>query len=162
MTNIRPARPTDTAAILSMIRALADYERLLHEVTTTEAELRESLFGPTPAIHAILAETQGVPVGVAIFYYTFNTFKARPNIFLEDLFVDPAHRGTGTGLALMRHLAQMAVAKGCARIEWRVLNWNQPSIDFYHRLGAKPIDHWHTLLLGSDTLVSLAKGTSHG
>ena len=87
--------------------------------------------GPCPRIHAILAEVDGSSVGLALFYYSFNTFKARPNIFLEDLFVDPAHRGTGIGLALMRHLAQRALAENCRRIEWRVLNWNQPSIDFY-------------------------------
>src|ERR1700709_1733579 len=104
MTNIRPARPTDTAAILSMIRDLAEYERLLPAVTATETELGEALFGSAPTIHAILAEPQDAPVGIAIFYYTFNTFKARRNIFLEDLFVVPAHRGTGTGLALMRYL----------------------------------------------------------
>ena len=99
------------------------------------------------------------PVGLALFYYTLNTFKLRPNIFLEDLFVDPAYRGSGIGLALMRHLAQRAVAEGCGRLEWRVLKWNQPSIDFYRRLGAERIDDWHTKQLSGDALVALAKGT---
>jgi GNAT superfamily N-acetyltransferase len=159
---LRPARPADVPAVLRLLRGLAEYERLLHEVTATAAELHETLFGPQPRAHAVLADVAGEPVGLALFYYTLNTFKLQPNIFLEDLFVDPAHRGTGIGLALMRHLAQRAVAEGCGRIEWRVLNWNKPSIDFYHRLGAQPIRLWHTLLLGGEALVSLAEGTSHG
>ncbi|MDB5403106.1 MAG: hypothetical protein QOD93_1432 [Acetobacteraceae bacterium] len=161
-TNIRPARPTDTPAILRLIRGLAEYERLLHEVTTTETELREALFGAVPRVHAFLAEVDQHPIGLALFYYTFNSFKCRPNIFLEDLFVDPAHRATGIGLALMQHLARLAVTEDCARIEWRVLNWNQPSIDFYHRLGAQPIQLWHTLLLSGEALASLAEGNSDG
>lgn len=159
---LRPARPADAPAILRLIRGLAAYERLLHEVTATEAELEEALFAARPRAHALLAETGGEVVGLALFYYTFNTFKLRPNIFLEDLFVEPAHRGTGLGLALMRRLAQRAVAENCGRVEWRVLNWNQPSIDFYRRLGAEPIRHWHTLLLGGDALAALAEGAPHG
>jgi GNAT superfamily N-acetyltransferase len=159
---IRPAQPADTAAVLRLIRALAEYERLSHEVTATETELHEALFGPLPRIHAVLAEAGGETVGLALFYYTVNTFKLRPNMFLEDLFVDPAHRGSGLGLALMRHLARIAVAENCGRIEWRVLNWNQPSIEFYHRLGAQPIENWHTLLLAGGALAALAEGTSHG
>jgi GNAT superfamily N-acetyltransferase len=159
---IRPATPTDVPHVLRLVRALAEYERMLHEVTATEAELHEALFGALPRAHAVLAEVGGEPVGLALFYYTLNTFKLRPNIFLEDLFVDPAHRGTGIGLALIRDLAQRAVAEDCGRIEWRVLNWNQPSIDFYRRLGAQPIRDWHTLLLGGAALASLAEGTSHG
>jgi GNAT superfamily N-acetyltransferase len=159
---IRPAVPADIPSVLRLVRALAEYERMLHEVTATETDLHEALFGPLPRAHAVLADVDGDPVGLALFYYTLNTFKLQPNIFLEDLFVDPAHRGSGIGLALMRHLAQRAVAENCGRVEWRVLNWNQPSIDFYHRLGAQPIQNWHTLLLGGDALVSLAEGTSHG
>ena len=159
---IRPATASDTPAILRLIRGLADYERLSQEATATEAELHEALFGDQPRAHAILADVDAIPVGLALYYYTFSTFKARSNIFLEDLFVEPTHRGTGLGLALMRHLAQLATEQNCDRIEWRVLNWNQPSIDFYHRLGARPIDAWHTRQLGGDALVSLAKGTSHG
>ncbi len=159
---LRPAAPPDVPHVLRLVRALAEYERLLHEVTATEADVHEALFGPTPRAHAILAETGGEPVGLALFYYTLNTFKLRRNIFLEDLFVAPEWRGTGIGLALMRHLAQRAVAENCGRIEWRVLNWNQPSIDFYRRLGAEPISEWHTLLLGGDALVALAEGPPHG
>lgn len=135
---------------------------MLHEVTATEATLRETLFGPLPRAHAALAEIGGDAVGLALFYYTLNTFKSLSNIFLEDLFVVPEHRGTGIGLGLMRYLARLAVTENCGRIEWRVLNWNKPAIDFYHRLGAEPIKYWHTLLLRGDGLVALAEGKSHG
>lgn len=159
---LRPATPTDVPEILRLIRALAAYERLLHEATATEAELREALFGPLPRIHAVLAEIAGNPVGLAVFYFSFSTFKARPNIFLEDLFVDPAHRSAGIGMALIRHIAQRALAENCRRMEWRVLNWNQHSIDFYQRIGAEPIDDWQTRQLGGDALVALAKGIPYG
>jgi GNAT superfamily N-acetyltransferase len=159
---LRPAAPTDVPEVLRLIRALAEYERLLDEVTATEADLRDALFGPLPRIHAVLAEVDGKPVGLALFYYTFNTFKARPGIFLEDLYVEPAHRGAGIGLAFMRHLARRAIAEHCGRIEWRVLNWNQPSIDFYQRIGAEPMSDWQTRQLGGDALVALAKGTAYG
>jgi GNAT superfamily N-acetyltransferase len=159
---LRPAVPDDVAEILRLVRGLAEYERLLHEVTATEAELHEALFGSVPRAHAVLAEVDGAAVGLALFYYTLNTFKLRLNIFLEDLFVDPTHRGSGIGLALMRHLAHRAVAEGCGRIEWRVLNWNEPSIEFYRRLGAEPVNNWHTKQLSGDALAALAKGFSHG
>jgi GNAT superfamily N-acetyltransferase len=159
---IRPAGPADVPAILRLIHGLAEYERMLPEVTATEAELYETLFGRLPRAHALIAEIDGAQVGLALFYYTLSTFKLRPNIFLEDLFVEPAHRGAGIGLALMRRLAQKAKAENCGRIEWRVLNWNQPSIDFYHRIGSKPISDWHTLQLGGDALAALAEGMSHG
>ena len=162
MTNatFRSAVPEDTPAILRLIGGLAAYERL--EATASESDLHEALFGHLPRVHAVLVDIGGVAVGIALFYYTFSTFKGRSNIFLEDLFVEPAHRGTGIGLGLMRYLAQRAVIENCDRIEWRVLNWNQPSIDFYQRLGAEPIDGWHTRKLDGDALVSLAKGLSHG
>lgn len=161
-TILRPATPADIPDVLRLVRGLAEFERLLTEATATEAEFHEALFGPLPRAHAILAEVGGQSVGLALFYYTFNTFKARPNIFLEDLFVDPAHRGTGIGLALMTALARRAVAENCRHIEWRVLNWNQSAIDFYERLGAEPIDAWHTRQLRGDALVSLAKGNPYG
>lgn len=159
---IRPAGPADVRAILRLVRGLAEYEGLVDEVTATEAEMRDALFGRQPRVHATLAEVGGAQVGLALFYYTLNTFRMRNNIFLEDLFVEPDHRGTGIGLALMRHLAHRAVTEDCGRIEWRVLNWNRPSIDFYHRLGAQPIQDWHTLLLGGNALVALAQGNPHG
>ena len=159
---LRPATPTDVPEVLRLIRALAEYERLLHEATATEDDLRKALFGPLPRVHAVLAEIDRTPVGLALFYFTFSTFKARPNVFLEDLFVDPAYRSAGIGLALMRHVAQRALAENCRRIEWRVLNWNQPSIVFYQRIGSEPIDDWHTRQLGGDALVALAKGIPYG
>jgi len=159
---LRPAILADLPEIVRLIRALAEYECLLHEAIVTADDLREPLFGPLPRAHTILAEAGGRPVGLALFYYTFSTFKACPNIFLEDLFVEPAHRGAGIGLALMRHLAQLAVAENCARMEWRVLDWNQPSIDFYQRIGAEMMQDWHTRQLGGDALVALAEGNSHG
>jgi GNAT superfamily N-acetyltransferase len=159
---LRPATPTDVPEVLRLIRGLADYERISDDMTATETDFHEALFGPYPRVHAVLAEIDNKSVGLALFYYTFTTFKARTNIFLEDLFVDPAHRGAGIGLALMRHLAQRAVAENCGRIEWRVLNWNQTAIDFYQRLGAKAIKNWHTRQLWGDALVSLAEGTPNG
>jgi GNAT superfamily N-acetyltransferase len=159
---LRPATPADVSDILRLVRGLAEYERLLHEVTATEDELREALFGLSPRAHAILAHVDGKAVGLALFYYTLNTFKLRPNVFLEDLFVEPEHRGSGIGLALMRYLARLAMEQNCGRIEWRVLNWNQTSIDFYQRLGAEPIGNWHTKLLSGDALAALAKGSSNG
>ena len=160
--HIRPAAPADVPDVHRLIRGLAAYERLLHEVTVTDDQLHDALFGPAPCAQAIVAEVRGAVAGLALFYYTLNTFKLRRNIFLEDLFVEPEHRGTGIGLGLMRHLAQRAVAEDCGRIEWRVLDWNQPSIDFYRRIGAKPISGWHTLQLGGEALAALAKGSSHG
>jgi GNAT superfamily N-acetyltransferase len=159
---IRAATPADVPEVLRLIRALAAYERLSHIVTATEADLHDALFGPLPRIHAVLAEIDNTPIGLALFYYSFSTFQARPNIFLEDLFVDPPHRGTGIGLALMRHLAQRAIAENCRRIEWRVLNWNQPSIEFYRRIGAESIQDWHARQLCGEALVALAKGIPHG
>jgi GNAT superfamily N-acetyltransferase len=159
---IRPATPPDIPAILRLIRGLADYERLSHDVTATESDLDAALFAPQPRAHAILADIDGRSVGLALFYYTLSTFKARSNIFLEDLFVEPDHRGSGIGLALMRHLAARALAEKCGRLEWRVLNWNQPSIDFYQRIGAEQITDWQTRILDGDALAALAKGNSHG
>jgi GNAT superfamily N-acetyltransferase len=159
---LRPAVAADLPDIVRLIRALAEYEHLLHETTVTVDELRDVLFGPLPRCHAIVAESGDETVGMALIYYTFSTFKARSNIFIEDLYVEPAHRGAGIGLALMRHIARRAVAEGCARVEWRVLNWNQPSIDFYQRMGAETMQDWHTRQLGGDALVALAEGNSHG
>jgi GNAT superfamily N-acetyltransferase len=162
-TILRPAEPADLPDIFRLIRGLAEYERKLHEVTATEADLRALLFAPIPRAHVVLAEIAGCrPVGIALYYYTTSTFAGRTGLFLEDLFVEPAHRGTGIGLALLRHLAVLAVAENCSVIEWRVLNWNQPAIDFYQRLGALQIQDWQTRQLSGDALAALAEGTSHG
>jgi GNAT superfamily N-acetyltransferase len=162
MTAIRPAQPADTPHIHRLIRGLAEYERMLHHFSATETDLHAALFSPQPSAYALLAEHHEAPIGLALFYYTLNTFKARRGIFLEDLFVEPKHRGHGTGLALMRALAQRAATEGCSRIEWRVLNWNQPSIDFYQRIGAEQITDWQTRQLTGEALARLAKGHSDG
>jgi GNAT superfamily N-acetyltransferase len=159
---LRDAEPADVADVRRLVLGLAAYEHLLQEVTMTEEDLTNALFGPQPRIHAVLADADGVSIGLALFYYTFNTFKARRNIFLEDLFVEPEHRGSRIGLALMRHLARRAAAEGCQRIEWRVLNWNKPAIEFYQRIGAKPSQSWHTLQLAGGALAALSEGNPDG
>jgi GNAT superfamily N-acetyltransferase len=160
---LRPATPADLPDILRLIRGLAEYERNLQHVTVTEPDLRTLLFGSIPRAHVVLTEIAGHrPVGIALYYYTISTFAGRTGLFLEDLFVEPAHRGTGIGLALMKHVAALAVGEGCHVIEWRVLDWNKHAIDFYRRLGAKPMQGWHTRQLRGDSLAALAEGTSHG
>ena len=142
---IRPARPADVPVILSLIRALADYEKLTPEVTATEARLRESLFptdGTAPAAHCVIAEADGTPAGFALYFFNYSTFLARPGLYLEDLFVQPGFRGRGLGKALLLHLAKLANQRGCGRMEWAVLDWNQPAIDFYQSLGAVAKDEW--------------------
>lgn len=153
---LRAAAPTDAAAVFALVHALAGYERLAHEVTATEAHFARALSGPTPRAHAALAEAGGDAVGLALWYYTFSTFAGGPDLFLEDLFVAPSHRGLGIGLALFRHLARTAQAEGCRRMEWRVLDWNQPAIDFYRRLGAAPMQDWTVMRLERDALAALA------
>ena len=153
---LRPAGPADAAEVLRLVRALAEYERLADEVTATEDHFARALAGPTPRAHAVLAEAGGSAVGLALWYYTFSTFAGGPDLFLEDLFVEPAHRGTGIGVALFRHLARTARDEGCRRMEWRVLNWNQPSIDFYHRIGARPVQDWTAMQLQGPALAALA------
>src|ERR1700733_932203 len=156
---LRNATLADVADVLCLVRGLAEYEHLLHEVVMTEADLRVALFGPQPRACAVLAEAKGAAVGLALWYYTFSTFRGRPDIFLEDLFVEHAQRGQGIGLALLRHLAQRAVAENCRRVEWRVLNWNEPSIAFYESLGATMMQDWHVRQLGGEALAALAKGS---
>ncbi|WP_417623327.1 GNAT family N-acetyltransferase [Paremcibacter congregatus] len=139
---IRSAMPEDTGLVLSFIKDLADYEKLLHEVTATEDDLRQSLFGNHPVAHVVIGEISGIPQGFALYFYNYSTFRGRPGIYLEDLFVSPDARGSGLGKALILHLAKKAYAEGCGRMEWSVLDWNTPSIDFYDSLGAMPQDEW--------------------
>ncbi len=153
---LRRATAGDVADIVRLVRALAEYERLLHEVTSTEADFRERLFGACPLAHAILAEAEGAAVGLALYYHTFSTFTGRPDLFLEDLFVMPTYRGRGIGLALFRHLAGIARDEGCRRIEWRVLDWNKPAIDFYRRIGAQPMTDWNVQRLEGPALAARA------
>jgi GNAT superfamily N-acetyltransferase len=154
--SLRRAEAADVGHIVRLVRALAEYEKLLHEVTSTEADFQERLFGPCPAAHAVLAWAGDAAVGLALYYYTFSTFTGRCDLFLEDLFVMPTYRGHGIGLALFRHLAGVARDERCRRIEWRVLDWNQPAIEFYRRIGAKPMTDWNVQRLEGPALAALA------
>lgn len=139
---IREARADDVGLILAMVRELADYERLLHEVEADEAGLRAALFSPAPRVFCDLAEHRGEPAGMALWYVTFSTFQGRHGIYLEDLFVRPAFRGEGVGAALLAHLAARCVAQGYGRLEWSVLDWNAPAIAFYKARGAQMLEEW--------------------
>jgi GNAT superfamily N-acetyltransferase len=158
-SSIRSARPTDTAVILELIRGLADYEKLSAEVVATEAQLRRSLFpddGRAPAAHCVIAETDGGAAGFALYFFNYSTFLAQPGLYLEDLFVRPEFRGQGLGKALLLHLAQLANARGCGRMEWSVLDWNQPAIDFYESLGARRMTEWQICRLTGPSLQQYA------
>jgi GNAT superfamily N-acetyltransferase len=152
---IEPARPCDTAALLSLIGALAQYERLTHLVVGTEAQLREELFGARPVIEAIVGWEDERPVGFALYFHNFSTFLARRGLYLEDLFVVPEVRGRGYGKALMRHVARIAVERECGRFEWTVLDWNQPAIDFYRSLGAEVLPDWRVCRVTGEALAAL-------
>ncbi len=155
--HIRAAGENDVALVLAFIRKLAVYEKLEHECVATEAALHRWLFGPRPMAEVILAEWDGAAVGFALFFHNFSTFLARPGIYLEDLFVDPEHRGKGIGKALLIRLARIAVERGCGRLEWAVLDWNQPSIDFYRSLGAAPKDELTIFRLAGAELEQLSE-----
>lgn len=154
---IRSATPADAPQILAFIRALADYEKLSHEVVATEADLRAGLFGPKPVAEAVIAEWEGAPAGFALFFHNFSTFLGKPGIYLEDLFVLPDLRAKGIGRALLAHLAKLTRDRGCARLEWAVLDWNEPAIGFYHALGAVAMDEWTVNRLTGDALKRLAE-----
>ena len=154
---IRPARPGEAGVVLAFIRALADYEKRLHEVTSTEAMIDAALFGDAPRAFCDLIEEEGRPVGFALWFYNFSTFEGKHGIYLEDLFVLPEARGRGYGKALLAHLARRCVAEGLGRLQWWVLDWNTPSIDFYRGLGARPMDEWTVMRVDGDALVRLAE-----
>ncbi|MGN6104123.1 MAG: GNAT family N-acetyltransferase [Kofleriaceae bacterium] len=153
---IRRAEARDVATILAFIRELAEYERLLDAVVADEAQLRATLFGERPAAEVLLAELAGEPVGFALFFQSYSTFLARPGLYLEDLFVRPAARGRGCGLALMAALARIAVARDYGRFEWSVLDWNEPALGFYRSLGAVPQVEWRVQRLVGAPLAALA------
>jgi GNAT superfamily N-acetyltransferase len=153
---IRPATPDDVPTIARLIRGLAEYERLAHRVELDEARLREHLFGPRPYAEVLLAEEAGAVVGFALFFPVYSTFLARPGLYLEDLFVEPAHRGKGHGKALLAALARLVLERGYGRLEWSVLNWNEPAIGFYRALGAMPMDEWTVYRLAGDGLRAAA------
>jgi GNAT superfamily N-acetyltransferase len=139
---IRPATRDDAGELLRLIHELARYEKLEHMVAGSPGQLGDALFGPRPSAEAFVAERAGRAVGFALFFTTFSTFLCKPGIYLEDVFVEPEHRGLGIGKALLRRLAALAVERGCGRLEWRVLDWNEPSIRFYESLGAKLLPEW--------------------
>jgi GNAT superfamily N-acetyltransferase len=149
---IRAAEPADVEVMWTLIRELAEYERLLDQVVLTPESLAQALFGERPAAHAVVAEVDGGIVGVALYFFTFSTFAATQSLYLEDLYVRPSARGRGLGRALMAHLAQVAVARGCARFEWSVLDWNEPALEFYRALGAVAMDEWTVQRLSGDAL----------
>ena len=154
---IRPASPADLPLIAELIRALAEYEKLADEVRFDEATLGEKLFGPRPYAEVLIGESDGEPQGFALFFHNFSTFEGRPGIYLEDLFVRPEARGCGLGKALLGELARIAVERDCARLEWWVLDWNEPSIGFYKSLGARLMDEWTVMRVDGKALAALAE-----
>jgi GNAT superfamily N-acetyltransferase len=154
--SIRFAERDDLTLIAQFIRDLADYERLAHEVRFDEAVLGDRLFGARPYAEVLIGENDDMPQGFALFFHNFSTFEGRPGIYLEDLFVRPEARGSGLGKALLQRLAALAVERDCARLEWSVLDWNEPAIQFYKSLGAKPMDEWTTFRVDGAALDSLA------
>ena len=149
---IRDATPHDAGLVLQFIRDLAIYEKLEHEAVASEADLVRDLFSETPRVFCEIAEWDGAPAGFALWFYTYSTFRGRHGIWLEDLFVQPDARGHGLGKALLVAVAQMAVERGCARLEWSVLDWNEPAIGFYRKLGARPMDEWRIMRVDGDAL----------
>lgn len=154
---IRRGERADVAVIAELIRGLAHFEKLEHEVTMTEERLASNLFGPHQYAETLIAEQDGAPVGFALFFHNFSTFLAKPGIYLEDLFVVPEHRGGGVGRALLRELARLAVERDCGRLEWSVLDWNREAIAFYERLGARPNSEWTVYRLTGESLSALGR-----
>ncbi|MFO1284996.1 MAG: GNAT family N-acetyltransferase [Burkholderiales bacterium] len=159
-SRIRPAAPGDAPAIHVLIRELAEYERLADLCTSTADDLDAALFGPRPVVEVLLAEKSGETVGFALFFHTFSTFLGRRGLWLEDLYVRPAQRGTGLGTALLERLAAIAVERGCGRFEWAVLDWNTPAIGFYERMGATVMPDWRIARVTGEALAKLATRTN--
>ncbi|HUA90927.1 MAG TPA: GNAT family N-acetyltransferase [Terracidiphilus sp.] len=157
-TTIRPATATDVPLILGFIRALAAYERAPDAVVATEDGLLRDGFGPHPYYECLIAEYDGKPAGFALYFYNYSTWMGRPGIYLEDLFVHPELRGHGIGKALLQRVAAVAVEKGCQRLQWEVLDWNTPAIDFYAAMGAEFLDEWRNVRVGGEALKRLAEG----
>jgi len=154
--SIRPATSADLPLIAQFIRDLAEYERLAHEVRFDEAVLEDRLFGARPYAEVLIGEIDGAPQGFALFFHNFSTFEGRPGVYLEDLFVRPEARGSGLGKMILAQLAVIALERDCARVEWSVLDWNDPAIAFYKSLGAKPMDEWTVMRVDGDALGALA------
>ena len=153
---IRPAAEADVPLLLRLIGALAEYEKMRHDVVATQAGVRQALFGSRPFAEAVIGYAGPEPVGYALFFHTFSTFRGAPGLYLEDLFVESPWRGRGFGRALFAHVAGLAVERGCHRLEWSVLDWNAPSIAFYRRAGAQPLDDWTMFRLTGEPLKALA------
>ena len=159
MLTIRAATPNDTPEILKLIRELAEYEKLAPLVVITADDIRRDGFSERPLFHVLIAEWDGQPAGYALYFYNYSTFRGRPGLFLEDLFVRPQFRKKGIGKALLIHLAKIAVEKKCARFEWQVLDWNTPSIEFYKSLGAVVMKEWLTMRVTGEALEKIAAST---
>ena len=159
---IEPATEADVPLILRLITALAEYERLGHQLVATEDALRDTLFGEKPAAEVVIAYVDDVPAGFALWFHNYSTFLARPGLYLEDLFVLPEWRGYGIGRQLLSHLASIAVARGCGRMEWAVLDWNESAIGFYRKLGATVLEDWRICRLVGDTLAALGGKAAGG
>ncbi|SDQ40849.1 GNAT family N-acetyltransferase [Paraburkholderia tuberum] len=153
---IRAAKPADTGAIFALTYELAQFENLTHIFVATEHSLRDALFGARPSIEALVAEDAGSIVGYALFFHNFSSFAGRRGLYLEDVYVQPAQRGSGLGTALLRHVAALAVERQCARFEWTVLDWNQPAISFYQKMGATVLPDWRVVRVTGDALARLA------
>jgi GNAT superfamily N-acetyltransferase len=156
---IRRARSGEAGLVMSLVRELAEYQKLRHEVEATEADIDAALFGDNPRVYCEIAEWQGEAAGFAVWFFNFSTFSGRTGIYLEDLFVRPALRGKGIGKALLKYLAQQCVANGWSRLQWSVLDWNTPSIEFYKSIGAVVMDEWKLCQVGGPALAALAQGT---
>jgi len=154
---LRAAEPRDGAAIVGLIRELAEFERLAHLVEVTPEGLAPHLFGPRPAAEALVVEEGGAVIGFALFFTNFSTFLGRPGLYLEDLYVQPAHRGRGIGEAVLRHLGALAVERGCGRFEWSVLDWNRNAIRFYEKMGAQLLPDWRICRVSGDALAAFAR-----
>ena len=158
--SVRPIRPADVPAVVGLVRELAEYEKALHEVRLTDEQLSSCLFGDSPALFGHVAEVDGAVVGVALWFLNFSTWRGTHGVHLEDLYVQPQHRGTGLGRELLRTLAQVCVERGYSRLEWSVLDWNTPSIAFYRAAGAVPMDEWTVFRLTDEALAAFATPTT--
>ena len=154
--SVRPVRPDDVPSIVALVRELADYEKALHEVRLTEQQLTAALFGDAPALYGHVADLDGEVVGIALWFLNFSTWRGTHGIYLEDLYVSPQHRGSGLGKELLRTLAEVCVERGYSRLEWSVLDWNTPSIDFYKAHGAVAMDEWTVFRLTDGALTTFA------
>jgi GNAT superfamily N-acetyltransferase len=153
---IRPATIDEVPLILSFIKKLAQYERLAHEVVATEESLRETLFNSRKTAEVAIGYFQNTPIGLVLFFHNYSTFLSRPGLYIEDLFIDESYRRKGFGAALLRYVARLAIERNCGRVEWSVLDWNKPAVDFYTRLGAVPLSDWTVFRVTGQNLVNLA------